>query len=206
MAYAHYWSRVLEFDSEGFSQFVEDVHLIFSRAQDMGLRLAGPSGKGKPQVSQESVAFNGSASCGHRYRDIGYPWASPTAHGIEEVEPPYDLKSEPAESGGPFLETRVCGGSCAGAPFCIDRKYMVRDWERPGDHGFYDCSCDTHFKPYDLIVTAVLIRAKERLGDGVIITTENPVNGFEDAKRFCRELFGWAARFELQSPVAEILI
>ncbi len=205
MAYAHYWNRAIEFDRETFVQAVEDIKMIIRRAQDMGLRLAGPAGKGKPQLGAETIAFNGSAACGHRYRDLGEPWAAPGATGVEEKEPPYDPRAEPYMS-GPFLETRVCGGNCAGQAFFVDRKYLVRDWERSDGDGFFSCSCDTHFKPYDLVVTAALVRLKERLGDAITISSENPEKGFEDAKRFCRELFGFASRFEIEEPHAEILL
>lgn len=208
MAYAHYWNRVLEFDREAFARAVQDVRLIIDRIQDMGMRLAGPSGKGKPQLDQEIIAFNGSASCGHRYRDLGEPWPADGATGVEDREPPYDPMSDPyiGGGGGPMLFTRVCGGVCAGGAFFIDRKYIVRDWERATEGNRYDCSCDTHYKPYDLLVTAALIRLKERLGDAIRISSEDPVNGFEDAKRLCRELFGFNTRFEVEEPQTEAII
>ncbi len=208
MAYAHYWNRVIEFDREAFAEAVEDIRMIVARVQDMGMRVAGPGGKGKPHLGKESIAFNGSATCGHRYRDLGEPWPADDATGVEDREPPYDPSVEPyiGGGGGPMLMTRVCGGNCAGAPFLVDRKYLVRDWERPVEGNRYDCTCDTHFKPYDLLVTAALVRLKERLGDAIRITSEDPDNGFEDAKRLCRELFGFASRFEVEPPQAQVLI
>ncbi len=204
MGYTLLWSRTLELDKESFAKVVEDVRQILSRAQDMGLRLAGPTGKGKPEIGPETIAFNGSATCGHRYRDLGQPWASPNASGVEEVEPPYDPREEPWMS-GPYLHTRVCGGVCSSEAFILDRKYMVRDWERPESPQTYACHCETRFKPYDLIVTAVLIRLKEHFENSVTIPAENPENAFEDAKRFCRELFGWAVNFSVERPGTEIV-
>jgi len=204
MAYAHYWNRTLELDRSAFEKFVDDMRTIIAKAEEMGIFLAGPLGKGKPQVGPETVAFNGSATCGHSYRDLGKPFAGINAKGIEEVEPPYDPKAEPYIS-GPYLETRSCGGSCAGEPFVVDRRYIARDWERTEEPGRYACSCMTHFKPYDLIVTAALVRLKERLRDAIQISSENPEHGFEDAKRFCRDLFGWASYFEVKEPRVEIL-
>ena len=87
----------------------------------------------------------------------------------------------------------------------VDRKYMVRDWERPRKDGRYNCSCETHFKPYDLAVTAALIRITERLGDVIGVGSENTEHGFTDAKRLCRELFGFGERFDIQQEEAEIL-
>lgn len=205
MGYALYWNREIEFKRDAFERAVEDVVLILSRLSDMGVRLAGPAGKGKPQLGPETIAFNGSVLCGHRYRDLGKPRPSATATGVEEKEPPYDPKAEPWMS-GPFLETRVCGGNCAGDPFFVDRKYIVRDWERTDDEGRYVCECETHFKPYDLAVAAVLVRLKEHLGDAIVIASQNDEHGFEDAKRLCRELFGWASKFEIEKPEREVLL
>jgi hypothetical protein len=198
------WTRTLELDREPFANAAEDVQIILSRLRDMGLRIAGPAGAGKPEMDSETIAFNGAAACGHRYRDLGKPFASPTASGVEEREPPYDAAAEPWYS-GPYLDTRVCGGNCAAQPFVMDRKYMVRDWERPIAGGHYDCECETHFKPYDLAVTAALIRIKERLGDAIEISSENPDHGFDDAKRLCRELFGWGSRFDIKNPHTEMI-
>lgn len=205
MAYAHYWSRVIEFDRDAFSMAVEDIRLVIARAHDMGIRLAGPTGTGKPLLTPGTVSFNGSAHCRHRYRDLGRPFASHTASGVEEKEPPYDPKVEPYMS-GPYLETRVCGGTCAAEPFIMDRVYMVRDWERPELPGRYACSCQTDFKPYDLITTIVLICVKERVGDAITISSENPEHGFEDALRMFREMFGFPSRFEIDKPEAALLL
>lgn len=205
MGYSHFWSRALELDREAFARAVEDVQIILARVRDMGVRISGPSGSGKPELDGETIAFNGAAACGHRYRDLGHPWASLKATGVEEREPPYDPNEEPCYSGGPYLDTRVCGGNCAAESFLVDRRYLMRDWERPDAAGFYSCTCMTHFKPYDLAVTASLVRLKERLGEAIIVSTENPENGFDDAKRLCRELFGWSARFEIKKAHTEVL-
>lgn len=207
MGYSHMWSRTLELDRESFDRAVEDVQIILSRCRDMGLRIAGPSGAGKPELSSDTIAFNGAAACGHRYRDLGKPWASPTASGVEDREPPYDPNADAGMwYSGPLLETRVCGGNCAAEPFLLDRKYIIRDWERQGAGGHFDSSCETHFKPYDLAVTAALIRIKERVGDAMTVSSENPEHGFTDAKRLCRELFGWGSRFEIKKSGTEVLL
>ncbi len=194
MAYFHDWTRAREFERPAFAKAAEDVQLILSRGRDMGIQIAGPSGTGKPIVNEATIAFNGFAFCGHKYRDLGKPFASATAQGVDETDPPYDPKTEPWFS-GPFLETRSCGGICTGEPFVVDRLYMVRDWERPVAPDRYSSSCETHFKPYDLLVTASLIRLKERLGDEIVISSANPDHGFDDGLRLCRELFGWPSRF-----------
>lgn len=205
MGYKHYWSRALTLDREAFFNAVQDVHMIIQHAAQLGIQIAGPTGSGKPELTAELIAFNGLALCGHKYRDLGKPFPSAIASGVEEKEPPYDPKAAPWFS-GPFLDTRVCGGTCAAEPFVLDRRYLVRDWERPEDNGKYACSCITHFKPYDLVVTAALVRIKERLGSAIVVSSDNPDHGFDDAQRFCRELFGWSPNFDIEKPKTEILI
>ncbi len=204
MAYTHYWSRIPEFDMADFDKAAKDIRILFARAREMGIQIAGPMGKGLPELTENTIAFNGAADCGHRYRDLGKPFAAENATGVEEKEPPYDSEAAPYYS-GPYLDTRVCGGSCAAGPFVLDRVYLVRDWERRQEDGFYDCDCETHFKPYDLIVTAALIRLKQHLAKGIKISSENPEGGFEDAKRLCRELFGWSSGFELERRTTELV-
>jgi hypothetical protein len=202
MGYKHYWRRNPELSREGFAKALEEIKTIVSKASDMGIRLAGPTGRGTPEISDYTIAFNGKANCGHRYRDLGTPWPSPTAEGIEGLDNPIS-EGEPYGS-GPYLEARTCGGNCAGQEFLVDRKFMMREWDRD-EHGGYFCRCETNFKPYDLVVTASLIRLKENLGDEIRISTDGHERGFEDAKRFCRELFGWAGNFELEPQGSEIV-
>lgn len=204
MGYSHFWDRVTVFDREAFAKAMEDIGMILERGNEMGIKIAGPTGSGNPELTAETIAFNGAMRCGHKYRDLGKPFASVIATGVQEKEPPYDADAAPWFS-GPFLDTRVCNGHCAAEPFVVDRQYLIRDWERPESDGRYSCSCETDFKPYDLLVTAVLIRLKERLGKAIVLSSVNPDHGFDDAKRLCRELFGFSENFEITTPHVEVL-
>lgn len=201
MPYSHMWRRAPELSKDGFSKFVEDVKLIIDRASELGLRIAGPTGYGKPELSSSTVAFNGDRECGHRYFDFGEPWPTDSAEGF---------CNDNAVADGPYwsgehLNTRHChGGSCAQGPFVIDRVFMPRHWTRSEEKGYF-CKCETQYKPYDLIVTAALIRLKERLNDEVFINSDGREKAFEDAKRLCRELFGWPRHFELESQESEVV-
>lgn len=198
MGFKHYWRRAPELNREGFTKALSEIKIIVEKAEEMGIRLSGPTGRGKPELTDYTIAFNGSATCGHRYRDLGEPWPSPTAEGIDTGDNPIS-EGEPYSS-GPYLETRTCGGDCSGEAFLIDRKFMARAWDRVENGGYFS-RCETHFKPYDLVVTAALIRLKEHLGDEIKITTDGEERGFEDAKRLCRELFGWPDRFEIETGI-----
>lgn len=193
MGYSHYFRRAPVLDREAFTEAVSDIHQILEAVASKGIKLAGPTGLGDPELSDVTIAFNGSKTCGHRYIDLGKPWPSKTAEGVEETNTPI---VGPWFSGA-MIETRVCGGCCAQDPFVVDRKFIVRPWDQLENERYF-CYCETGFKPYDLAVTASLIRLKERLGNEIIISSDGLERGFEDAKRLCRELFGWHTRFELE--------
>lgn len=203
MPYSHMWRRAPEFNRDAFAKVVEDIRLIIERATEMGLAIAGPTGHGAPELSNNTIAFNGDAKCGHRYFDYGEPWPTDKAEGVQsEKEPVFE---ELPYWSGEHLNTRVChGGSCAQGSFVVDRVFLSRHWTRADDKGYF-CKCETQFKPYDLIVTAGLVRLKEHLRDEIYINSDGHEKAFEDAKRFCRELFGWTRHFELEPIESEVV-
>ncbi len=206
MPYAHYWRRPPALKPAAFHRVMEDVKLIVEELQSRGVRLAGPTGTGDPVITREVIAFNGSAECGHRYRNLGKAWPSATAKGIEET-------NKPVAGGflmGAKLETRVCGGNCSQERFVLDREYMPAEWETQVD-GKFEQSCETYFKPYDLAVTAVLIRLREHFPDDVTIYTDGPdeafkQNAFADALKLVRELFGWPKWFVLEKEPESVVV
>lgn len=200
MGYAHYWRRSPDLTPAHFAKAMEDIQAILAAVAERHVQIAGPTGYGKPELSETIIAFNGARDCGHRYRDLGSPWPSPTSAGVEATTKPV---VGPWFSGA-LLETRVCGGNCSAAPFFVDRKFQTREWDQL-EHGRYFQHCITDFKPYDLAVTASLIRLKERLGDDFVVTSDGREKGFEDAKLLCRELFGWNQRFALEPEESEVV-
>jgi hypothetical protein len=195
MAYTHFFRRDAILDPASFSLAVQDISLLRSNLAPLGVILSGPTGDGKPEINDFTIAFNGPRNCGHPYMDLGKPYPSPQASGVMTMENP--IADGPPYISGPYLNTRACGGNCAADPLVVDQKYMQRVWERPDDQGRFLVIVQTYFKPYDLMVTASLVRLKERLGEQIQITSDGNEKGFEDAKRICRELFGFPARFEL---------
>ena len=157
--------------------------------------------QGAEHESPLTIAFNGSKECGHRFYDFGEPWPTDNAEGVFKDE----AVAENPYWSGEHLNTRMChGGSCAQGSFVIDRVFMEKHWT-PLEKGGYFCKCETQFKPYDLVVTAVLIRLKEHLSDEVFVSSDGQERAFEDAKRFCRELFGWTRYFQVESPESELV-
>lgn len=202
LGYMHWWRRAEELDRVGFEKAVSDTKKILEKAVAMGIQISGPLGYGQPEVNSSLIAFNGITECGHLYRNLGKPFPAPNAEGVEATTDVI-ADGDPWYSGA-YLNTRTCGGACAGQPFVIDRKSIPEPWDRKRDGKIF-CRCETDFKPYDLIVTAVLVRLKEHLNAEVVLSPNEWPKSYEDGKRFCRELFGWSKSFELeQEDVTEI--
>jgi hypothetical protein len=201
MPYTHQWRRSPSLDPDGFAKAVEDVKLILEKIEELGIKIAGPTGHGRPEITRNTIAFNGVKECGHRFFNYGEPWPTDDAAGVFNDVP---VAEEPYWS-GEYLNTRTChGGSCAQGAFVVDREFMKLHWTRL-EKGGYFCKCETQFKPYDLAVTAALIRLKEHLADEIFINSDGHEKAFEDAKRFCRELFGWPRHFQVEPVESEVV-
>jgi hypothetical protein len=149
MPYTHQWRRSPSLDPDGFAKAVEDVKLILEKIEELGIKIAGPTGHGRPEITRNTIAFNGVKECGHRFFNYGEPWPTDDAAGVFNDVP--------------------------------------------------------QFKPYDLAVTAALIRLKEHLADEIFINSDGHEKAFEDAKRFCRELFGWPRHFQVEPVESEVV-
>jgi hypothetical protein len=203
MPYTHYWRRLPELPEQEFAEVAEEAKVIIEAVSEMGVPLAGPKGEGDPILSHQTVAFNGVKDCGHQYRDLGYAWPGPKSKGVA-VTPV--LVGRHASEQGPLLAARSCGGSCAGrlpmGAFFIDRVFMMREWDQI-EKGRYFQFCETDFKPYDLAVTAVLARFKERMPNEIYLSSDGQEDQWDEAKRLNRGLFGWGSRFVL-TPLEEL--
>ena len=192
MGYTHYWRRSPVLSPAEFAKAAEDIRHIAATLTDRGIKLAGPTGHGKPEISDSSIAFNGSLNCHHAFIDLGSPWPSSSATGWDKPNPVVG-----AWFSGALLDTRICGGNCAAGLFLVDREFMVRPWDQLEQNRYFSY-CNTEYKPYDIMVTASLVRLKEHLPNDVKLTSDGGEKGFEDAKRLCRELFGFAKNFEIE--------
>lgn len=59
MGYTHYWHRPKELDAEKFREFASDVRKLIELAEKKGIVIKGGNGKGLPDITDESVRFNG---------------------------------------------------------------------------------------------------------------------------------------------------
>lgn len=61
--------------------------------------------------------------------------------------------------------------------------------------------CKTAHKPYDAVVTAILIRAKVHYGDSLQVDSDGNWNDWQAGAELCQHLWGNA-----ESPLAEVLL
>ena len=83
MGYSHYW----EWERVIASGTFRPITLVFSRLilplQDKGVSLAGPFGDGVAEITEDRIAFNGVADCGHSsHEEICIPHPDENAWGV----------------------------------------------------------------------------------------------------------------------------
>jgi hypothetical protein len=180
MGYCHYWEIEQEIDQESFSCTIADVQRIILALDDMGVRLAGPFGRGLPEIDDDHIAFNGLWECGHvNNEEVVIPFPAADAAGvgssIDAVEGSYFGM-------GTFLSHRACDGNCSYETFNFMRK--CDDPDKVRDGRYFD-SCKTAFRPYDLAVQCVLLIAKHHLKDRIHVWSGGSDYHWNDARLLC---------------------
>lgn len=180
MGYCHYWEIEQEIDQESFSCIIADVQRIVLALDDMGVRLAGPLGRGLPEIDADHIAFNGLWECGHvKNEEIVIPFPAADAAGIggsiDAVEGSYFGM-------GTLLSHRACDGNCSYETFSFERTCIDRNKVRDGR--YFD-SCKTAFRPYDLAVQCVLLIAKHHLKDRIHVWSGGSDYHWNDARLLC---------------------
>lgn len=187
MGYTHYWRRPKLIPKETFKKIVADFGKLLPALEQVGVKLAGPLGEGNPVVSEDEVAFNGAAKCGHPADyDLVIPWPAPGAGGVFAGRPVAGTWYA-----GHLVATRACPGDCSYETFCFPRVYGPQEWEEPDKRGLYFQFCKTAFRPYDLAVTAFLVIAKHRLGNQIVVSTDGEDEHWFDAKLLCQMELGY---------------
>jgi hypothetical protein len=158
----------------------------------------------------------------HRYRDLRRPWLllapqqarrvvaalPPTVVVHPEHTPPgrrpYPLHLAGQGGTGPAIMTGdlvACNGATTydGGPLVIARRYRVTPRQCPDEHGRYFTCCKIGALPYDLPVTAALIRLQRWFPADVEVSSDGGPPGWADGQALCASLFGEA---ELPPSVA----
>ncbi|TMC09665.1 MAG: hypothetical protein E6J41_10115 [Chloroflexi bacterium] len=183
MGYEHYLWRPPELDLERWREWVGDVRQILSELPASvpktyypldgspvtvraPLVVTGPIGnEGRPQLNDGRVAFNGGG------------WA--------------DVEGQPQRLwGASFWVDRVYGPPEFDPPLPND---PFADLEpRPDERGWWCESYKTNQRPYDLPVTASLIRLAHRFPEGVQVSSDGGPEDWQAGLELCRQVFGHA--------------
>ena len=193
MGYTHYWGRPGVIPPIVFHAIRVDFEQLILPLADAGVELAGPSGDGAPEITDEVICFNGLTECGHpKNEDILVPYPAESAEGIGPSSTAID------ESGnGPItlVKHRCCGGSCVYETFNLPRCVDPESSRKPDENGLYANYVKTGFRPYDVGVTAALLVAKRHLKNQFMIQSNGGDRQWLDARRICQRVLGYGDWF-----------
>lgn len=180
MGYSHSWRAVFEGNPEAFAAIRADFEKLILPLADLGCPIAGPDGRGVPDITDTHIHFNGVRHCGHTKVD-GPMVLFPTkfAAGIDSSGTSRIIDTPLLMS---FASKRRCDGEC-----CHEDFWLSKD----GGGGW----CKTAFKPYDVAVTAALLIAKHHWGEMIEITSSGSDAQWSDAKLVCQSVLGYGASF-----------
>lgn len=196
MGYTHYWYRKISIPSNKMQPIANDFGKVVLALDDMGVHLADGFGKNAPEISAETIWFNGLENCGHRKNEeVSIPWPDRKANGVNS-------RIEPISGqwfAGSLLSTRTCNGDCSYETFHfpaeMDKSGYLQTDDKRKDL-YFNC-CKTAFRPYDLAVTAFLIIAKHHLGEDIIVNSDGEDEHWIDAKRLCQAFLGYGEQFRM---------
>lgn len=196
MGYTHYWYRPATVPVKAYGAIRRDFAKLLPELKGIGLKLAGPLGKGEVVISDDDMAFNGAVDCGHlSNQELVIPWPSKNAGGIAKY-------TENAIDGtwfaGATLEKRACNGDCSYETFAFPRK-MKKDpgYPRDREDGLQFECCKTAFRPYDLAVICFLIIAKRHLKTKIKVSSDGEDQHWADGRLFCQMHLGYGEEYHL---------
>lgn len=213
MGYTHYFYRPQKLGTQKkWNAFVEDVKKIFNYAENsLGIKLANGFGEpnSSPEANQKHISFNGSeeqpAGKWTTTEQITIPWPSPTASLTEPSDMPFE-KTEGHWFAGSLVSQRVAPinhntglGSGSYETLFIERVKELQSYDEADENGLYFDCCKTAYRPYDLVVTAVLIALKHHFPK-VKLSSDGEEKDWLDARFLCNNLLGYGMDLE-KTPV-----
>lgn len=169
MGYTHYWGYdpINPQYIAAESMLFEDARKIIKAAKRRGIYTTSPWRRNNAIVSDAGIALNG--------------W------------PPYGSTEDPCKF---YEESFVLGPldyyTTLGVPHETDSDSLKRAKQEYRITGKIFRSCMTGRKPYDLVVTAILLRASELMGDVFQVSSDgcwDDPNGWLPAREFYARVF-----------------
>lgn len=196
-------------DKVKFKAFADDCKKIVDYCEkELGIDLANGNGKGRPNITDKKVWFNGSEEqrIGVWTTDeqISIPWPSDTAGIIDPVADPIATKTSGTWFAGNLVSQRVAPidettgkGSGSYETFAIDATEKQVEW-RKGEKEIFGFT-KTAYRPYDLTVTACLIAFKHHFGDVVKVSSDGEEKDWMDGRVLCNNVLGYGLEMEIFS-------
>lgn len=167
MGYTHYWRRPLLLEAARFKAWAEDVRKIVAATD------------GKPI----------------NYTGYSYDSAADKVIKHEEIVP-LRIVGWDGDGGEPEISDTLVSfngeGDYSHETFHVEQQMSLERWDVPDARGWYFAFCKTARKPYDVVVTASLIRLAYHFPEGVEVSSDGTVGEWEDGRQLCEELFGFA--------------
>lgn len=212
MGYTHYWYTKKEVATPAkWKEFCKDVKKIFDYSQnELGIKLANGAGDPgtSPEITPDKIWFNGGddqpIGMWTTSEQVSIPWPAPTAFANEPNPDPIAEKTEGNWFAGTLLKQRVApieGGFGSGSYETAGIDRVKKDGGRglPPEKGFYFDCCKTAYRPYDLVLTAVLVAAKHHFKDNIKVHSDGDNPDWMDGKVLCNNLLGYGLDFELDA-------
>tara|TARA_R100000789_G_C2981113_1_gene143492 strand:- start:12 stop:653 length:642 start_codon:yes stop_codon:yes gene_type:complete len=210
MGYTHYYYTPEVMDKKRFTDLATDVRKIFEFSEDkLGIKLANGLGDNdtRPEVTNDVIRFNGSEGqppgLWTTNERISIPWPSNDA-GLNEPNPdPIADKTDGTWFAGSILTQRVAPinndtgkGSGSYETLCIDRDNSKAEFKQFNRNELLFNFCKTAYRPYDLVVTAVLIALKHHFQEARI-SSDGESSEWMDGMMLCNNILGYGMDFEL---------
>lgn len=181
MGYTHYWYRTTAAEpKEAFGHFALDAVKIVFEATEAKIDVAGPDGTGAPVLAEGLISLNG------REGRTSFGTLEAFAGQLDETDGSHETFYWPAinEEG-----LRTAG----------------RSFGKEGEQFYF---CKTARKPYDAVVCALLIAAKDAYGDSIRVSSDGSWGGVPDVTwgaewRAGRELYMKALGQEATNPMGD---
>jgi hypothetical protein len=85
--------------------------------------------------------------------------------------------------------------------FCFPLIHETRDGEKPDAEGRYFERCKTAYRRYDLIVMSCLVVMKSRLGDMIIVSSDEEDQDWECARDLCGKVLKYGSALRILEGV-----
>jgi hypothetical protein len=169
MGYSHYLWRPRELDREQWREWVGDVRQILANLPAQVPQTYYPL-DGPPVSVQAALIVAGPLGSGQP--ELNDEFVSFNGGGHVEL--------------GGHLNRLWC------ETFQLDRDLGGEGFPGPDERGWYFECCKTRQMPYDLAVTASLIRLAHRFPEGVQVSSDGGPEDWQAGLDLCRQVFGHA--------------